>query len=319
MTLYGPQISTDPLSYRTSTDQYCHPRFNMMSNSGNYLRGSVSASSISLNSNQEVEQPDGEYGVRTRVRLPSVAFTESFINCLNPPLAPVVIMPVCPASSNNYEPAQGPMSYQTMLPPSQKSTVENKYTSRKNSLASTFSWNQQPRHRSLSFSTPSPNSPSDAQVLQHPINGSAYTVAGTSQASEQPQQPHQQLQLAHISHGSSSSSLSSSGSLAIPPGVAYPTYNTPYVQPSGIEVIDRCQEKQSGIKPRTVHECDICGRKVTRDFVRHRRTHDPVSRFKCVYPKECCNHKTGHLTDSMILRSTYYIHISSSRIPQLRR
>ncbi|ODV72366.1 uncharacterized protein CYBJADRAFT_168671 [Cyberlindnera jadinii NRRL Y-1542] len=293
MTLYGPQISTDPLSYRTPTDQYFRPSFSMMSNSTNYLKRGVSASSASLSSNQEVEQPDGEYGVRTRVRLPSVAFTESFINSLNPPLAPVVIMPAGSVSSNSYEPLQGQMSYQTMLPPSQKSTVENKYTPRKNSIPSTFSWNQQPRHRSLSYSVPSPNSPSENQALQHSTNVSGFTVSRTSQAPEQQQQQQQQLQLAHIAHGSSSSSLSSTGSMTMPSGMVYPIYTTPYVQPPAVEVIDRSQEKQAGTKPRTVHQCDICGRKVTRDFVRHRRTHDPVSRFRCVYPKECCNHKTG--------------------------
>ncbi|KAH3669617.1 hypothetical protein OGATHE_002429 [Ogataea polymorpha] len=39
--------------------------------------------------------------------------------------------------------------------------------------------------------------------------------------------------------------------------------------------------------------CPVCRKHITRDMSRHLRTHEPVSRFKCVYPREMCIHKTG--------------------------
>ncbi|OUM53568.1 hypothetical protein BVG19_g2863 [[Candida] boidinii] len=40
-------------------------------------------------------------------------------------------------------------------------------------------------------------------------------------------------------------------------------------------------------------KCSICGKIITRDMSRHLRIHEPVSRFKCIFPKEKCVHKTG--------------------------
>jgi hypothetical protein len=44
----------------------------------------------------------------------------------------------------------------------------------------------------------------------------------------------------------------------------------------------------------TAHKCDICGRGISRDIVRHIRTHDREAKFRCFYPRACCPHKTGH-------------------------
>lgn len=66
------------------------------------------------------------------------------------------------------------------------------------------------------------------------------------------------------------------------------------IQQPQIEVIDRSNEKKaSTTRPRTVQHCEVCGRDISRDFTRHMRTHDPVSRFRCVFPPEFCTHKTG--------------------------
>lgn len=39
--------------------------------------------------------------------------------------------------------------------------------------------------------------------------------------------------------------------------------------------------------------CSICGKKITRDMLRHTRTHHENSRFSCRFPKSSCNHKSG--------------------------
>lgn len=66
------------------------------------------------------------------------------------------------------------------------------------------------------------------------------------------------------------------------------------IQQPHIEVIDRSNEKKAlATRPRTVQRCEVCGRDITRDFTRHMRTHDAVSRFRCVFPPEFCTHKTG--------------------------
>lgn len=40
--------------------------------------------------------------------------------------------------------------------------------------------------------------------------------------------------------------------------------------------------------------CPVCNRFIKRDFTRHRRIHDEVGRFKCVYPKGECKHKSQY-------------------------
>lgn len=40
--------------------------------------------------------------------------------------------------------------------------------------------------------------------------------------------------------------------------------------------------------------CSICDKYISRDLTRHMRIHDDVGRFRCVYPKSMCNHKTGY-------------------------
>jgi hypothetical protein len=65
-------------------------------------------------------------------------------------------------------------------------------------------------------------------------------------------------------------------------------------QSSKIEVIDMSHEIRSTTqRPRLPHICKICGKSITRDFSRHLRTHDRESRFKCMFPKEHCPHRTG--------------------------
>lgn len=39
--------------------------------------------------------------------------------------------------------------------------------------------------------------------------------------------------------------------------------------------------------------CSICGKVIRRDMTRHMRIHEEVSRFKCIYPRGHCIHKTG--------------------------
>ncbi|CEP21905.1 unnamed protein product [Cyberlindnera jadinii] len=40
--------------------------------------------------------------------------------------------------------------------------------------------------------------------------------------------------------------------------------------------------------------CHKCGRLISRDMSRHMRIHESVSRFKCIYPRENCAHKSGY-------------------------
>lgn len=40
-------------------------------------------------------------------------------------------------------------------------------------------------------------------------------------------------------------------------------------------------------------KCNICGKKISRDMIRHMWTHQSEKRFKCVFPKESCQHKSG--------------------------
>lgn len=75
------------------------------------------------------------------------------------------------------------------------------------------------------------------------------------------------------------------------PAVGVPRVIPPSQNTTGpIEVIDRSMVVP---KVRIPQHCDICGRTITRDLTRHMRTHDSVSRFKCVYPAAHCPHKTG--------------------------
>ncbi|CCH45905.1 DNA-directed RNA polymerase II subunit [Wickerhamomyces ciferrii] len=39
--------------------------------------------------------------------------------------------------------------------------------------------------------------------------------------------------------------------------------------------------------------CKVCGKVIKRDMTRHMRIHEEVSRFRCVYPRGSCIHKTG--------------------------
>jgi hypothetical protein len=41
-------------------------------------------------------------------------------------------------------------------------------------------------------------------------------------------------------------------------------------------------------------KCNICGRGIARDLLRHIRTHDKEARFRCFYPRTCCCHKSGY-------------------------
>lgn len=38
--------------------------------------------------------------------------------------------------------------------------------------------------------------------------------------------------------------------------------------------------------------CSVCGKKISRDMLRHMRTHQSVARFKCNFLKNQCNHKS---------------------------
>lgn len=38
--------------------------------------------------------------------------------------------------------------------------------------------------------------------------------------------------------------------------------------------------------------CKICGKKISRDMVRHMRTHQPEGRFKCNFPQRYCSHRS---------------------------
>mmetsp|Transcript_2192 Transcript_2192/g.2401 ORF Transcript_2192/g.2401 Transcript_2192/m.2401 type:complete len:292 (-) Transcript_2192:934-1809(-) len=38
--------------------------------------------------------------------------------------------------------------------------------------------------------------------------------------------------------------------------------------------------------------CSVCGKKISRDMLRHMRTHQTVARFRCNFPKIRCNHKS---------------------------
>ncbi|ODV59376.1 uncharacterized protein ASCRUDRAFT_22945, partial [Ascoidea rubescens DSM 1968] len=40
--------------------------------------------------------------------------------------------------------------------------------------------------------------------------------------------------------------------------------------------------------------CPICGKYLQRDLTRHLRIHQEIGRFKCIFPKESCSHKTGY-------------------------
>lgn len=46
-------------------------------------------------------------------------------------------------------------------------------------------------------------------------------------------------------------------------------------------------------KPGKGSVCVICEKFISRDLTRHMRIHDEVGRFKCVYPRSTCSHKTG--------------------------
>lgn len=46
-------------------------------------------------------------------------------------------------------------------------------------------------------------------------------------------------------------------------------------------------------KPGKGSVCVVCDKFISRDLTRHMRIHDEIGRFKCVYPRLTCNHKTG--------------------------
>lgn len=39
--------------------------------------------------------------------------------------------------------------------------------------------------------------------------------------------------------------------------------------------------------------CNVCGKRITRDMIRHMRTHQSNKRFNCKFPKESCSHGSG--------------------------
>lgn len=40
-------------------------------------------------------------------------------------------------------------------------------------------------------------------------------------------------------------------------------------------------------------KCTVCGKRITRDMIRHMRTHQVDKRFNCMFPREICDHKSG--------------------------
>jgi hypothetical protein len=63
-------------------------------------------------------------------------------------------------------------------------------------------------------------------------------------------------------------------------------------------------------------KCDICGHVIASDIVRHKRTHDKEGRFKCLYPRSHCPHKSGHFhrqydLKKHLLHDHFVLHSSS--------
>ncbi|ODV86766.1 hypothetical protein CANARDRAFT_27163 [[Candida] arabinofermentans NRRL YB-2248] len=78
---------------------------------------------------------------------------------------------------------------------------------------------------------------------------------------------------------------------SIPPSVGKINSKTP--KPANAERIYSAKGQYSSKQIFTPKVCTICKKSITRDMSRHLRTHEAVSRFRCIYPREICIHKTG--------------------------
>jgi hypothetical protein len=43
-----------------------------------------------------------------------------------------------------------------------------------------------------------------------------------------------------------------------------------------------------------MQKCTKCGRYISKDLARHMRVHEAIPRFKCLYPRGQCTHKSGY-------------------------
>lgn len=113
------------------------------------------------------------------------------------------------------------------------------------------------------------------------------------QAQPQPQQyhyslsPQQQIQLSPVPIQVQSFPQT---------GVEYPTLYQLQTIPQYPQILEG-QPYQIQIEfPRYVRgqKCPRCGRHIVNDIARHMRIHEPVSRFKCIYPRQQCSHRSGY-------------------------
>ncbi|EGV64181.1 hypothetical protein CANTEDRAFT_114245 [Yamadazyma tenuis ATCC 10573] len=91
------------------------------------------------------------------------------------------------------------------------------------------------------------------------------------------------------SHGSMPAPASAPSSISHPSGYtgfAYPGL-TSMVNANSDMVMPKVEAQ---FVDRTT--CTVCGKRITRDMGRHMRTHHPDPRFKCIFPREECDHKS---------------------------
>lgn len=259
----------------------------------------LSNSFLNLKLNQEINQ-NPDLGLRSRTKLPPCAVIEEVINRLRPPLVSTEATPLqraCPAGSAcssggqfSKEPTNyGPLTFSSHTTP----IVETSCASSESSGPSEYSWNRQPRSYPwlLCYNGTVPNSPAGIQPVQYSGKFNDKDVSGNEPLSKVlcPSQSEDMATFQSFSNPQTTY-LGKNAELIYPTNShSYVDSYEPRQQVATSERLTPPTEKKQQKIP-----CDICGRLVTRDFSRHRRIHDRIPRFHCVFPKECCNHKSGY-------------------------
>ena len=263
----------------------------------------LSASLQHLKFNQGINQ-DPDLGRSACTKLPSFAIIDEVINCLRPPLIRTELTPpepscsmglACteePSCSSGNNLSKEPTTHEPLAFSGQTTPlVEANCVTNTALEVSDYSWNIQPQSRpwlSPSYDTV-PKISAGIQPVHYPGKGNGLDVYKT--------EPYSKLQC-HSQPGDVSAFRNFSDSQQYMGQIDQMDYTTDsYSYINAYESRPQASTSERQMQPIGKKQqkipCDICGRMISRDILRHRRTHDRTSRFQCVFPKECCTHKTG--------------------------
>ena len=253
--------------------------------------------------NQRFNQ-DPDLDGRACTKLPSFAVIDELVSCLRSPLIPTELSPPGPSCPTGQDCTEGPdcssgnnlseepKTHEPLTFSGQATPIVEANRVTNTALeVSDYSWNRQSQSHPwlLHYDDTVPKSSTGIQPVHYSGKGNGLDVYK--------HEPYSKLQC-HSQAGEVSAFRNFSNSqqyMGQNDEMVYPTDSHSYINTYESRPQARVSERQTQPieKKHQKIPCDICGRMISRDILRHRRTHDRISRFQCVFPKECCTHKTG--------------------------